>query len=139
MSRIEIRKGMPDVQIDKVEFSRRFRDRFFDPAFAKNEAALQAIIDTAWNGYDVYRKNPVSRVGGPAYSKPEAKLPAEWLDTRAKIDAAEMRQKDVKSPNRILLVNGFFGEFHKPPRFRHFTGTTLVRPHGTIHQQNAIG
>ncbi len=106
MSRIEIRKGMPDVQIDKAEFSRRFRDRFFDPAFAQNEAALQAIIDTAWDGYDVYRKNPLKHVAGAGYARPEAELPVEWLATRAKIDAAERRQKDAKSPSRILLVNG---------------------------------
>ena len=37
MSRIEVRKGMPDVQINREEFERRFRNRFFDPAFAKNE------------------------------------------------------------------------------------------------------
>lgn len=106
MSRIDIRTGMPDVQIDKAEFSRRFRDRFFDPAFAKNEAALQAIIDTAWDGYEAYRKNPVKRAAGAGYAKPETELGVEWLETRGKIEAAEIRQKNAKSPNRILLVNG---------------------------------
>jgi multimeric flavodoxin WrbA len=106
MSRIEVRKGMPDVQLTRNEFERRFRDRFFDPAFAKNEAALKAIIDTAWDGYDVYRKNPVKRVAGEGYAKPEAELPVEWLATKAAIDAAEARQKNPMSPSRILLVNG---------------------------------
>jgi hypothetical protein len=53
MSRIDIRKGMPDVQLTREEFSRRFRDRFFDPVFAKNEKALESIIATAWDGYDI--------------------------------------------------------------------------------------
>jgi multimeric flavodoxin WrbA len=106
MSRTEIRTGMPDVQIDKQEFSRRFRNRFFDPAFAVHEKALQAIIDTAWDGYDVYRKNPIKRVAGEGYAKPEAELPVEWLATKAAIDAAQARQKNPKSPSRILLVNG---------------------------------
>ena len=106
MSRIEVRKGMPDVQLSRAEFDRRFRDRFFDPAFAKNEAALKAIIDTAWEGYDVYRKNPIKQVAGVGYAKPKAELPVEWLATKAAIDAAELRQKDFNSPSRILLVNG---------------------------------
>ena len=70
MSRIEVRKGMPDVQLTRAEFERRFCDRFFDPAFAKNEVAIKAIIDTAWDGYDVYRKNPIKRVAGEGYAKP---------------------------------------------------------------------
>ncbi len=106
MSRIEVRKGMPDVQLTREEFERRFRNRFFDPAFAKNEAAIKAIIDTAWDGYDEYRKNPVKRVAGEGYAKPKAELPVEWLAAKAAIDAAEARQKNPKSPSRILLVNG---------------------------------
>ena len=106
MDRIEVRKGMPDVQLTKAEFEKRFRDRFFDPAFAAKEDALQSIIDIAWNGYDIYRKNPVQRVGGSEFSKSDAKLPVEWLDTRDAIKAAETRQKDPKSKSRILLING---------------------------------
>ena len=64
MSRIDIRTGMPDVQIDKAEFSRRCRDRVFDPAFAKNEAAVQAIVDSALDGYDSVRKDPGERKVG---------------------------------------------------------------------------
>ena len=74
MSRTKLRKGMPDVQLTRAEFERRFRNRFFDPAFAKNEAAIKAIIDTAWDGYDVYRKNPIKRVAGEGYAKPKAHL-----------------------------------------------------------------
>ncbi len=106
MSRIDVRKGMPNVQISREEFENRFRDRFFDPAFAKNEAALSAIIETAWDGYNIYRKNPVSGIAGPAYSNPTAKLPLEWLQTKANIDAAQDRQKNPALPSRILLVNG---------------------------------
>jgi multimeric flavodoxin WrbA len=106
MSHIELRTGMPDVQLTRAEFERRFRNRFFDPAFAKNEAAIKAIIDTAWDGYDTYRKNPIVRVAGAGYAKPEAELPVEWLAAKAAIDAAEARQKNPKSASRILLVNG---------------------------------
>lgn len=106
MTTIIARKGMPDVQITKDEFARRFRDRFFDPAFAANEQALAAIIETAWSGYDVYRKNPVKARAGDGFANPDAMLPVEWLETRKRIADAEARQKDPKSPHRILLVNG---------------------------------
>jgi len=106
MSQTKIRKGMPDVQLSRREFEHRFRNRFFDPAFAKNEVAIKAIIDTAWEGYDVYRRNPVKKVAGKSYAKPKAELPVEWLTTKAAIKAAEKRQKSKKSPSRILLING---------------------------------
>jgi multimeric flavodoxin WrbA len=106
MTTILPRKGMPDVQITKDEFARRFRDRFFDPAFAANEPALAAIIETAWNGYDVYRKNPVKARAGDGFANPDAMLPVEWLETRRNIATAEARQKDQNAPSRILLVSG---------------------------------
>ncbi len=106
MDRIDVRKGMPDVQITRQEFERRFRNRFYDPAFKVNEEAIKAIIETAWNGYDEYRKSPVTRAAGPEFADPEHELSVEWLETRERIRQAEARQKDPKSPSRILIVNG---------------------------------
>ena len=106
MAKIAARKGMPDVQLTKDEFTHRFRDRFFDPAFGGNDAAVTAIIETAWDGYDVYRKNPRKVRAGDGFAKPEAMLPVEWLETRRRIQEAEARQKNPASPHRILLVNG---------------------------------
>ncbi|MGH8694540.1 MAG: NADPH-dependent FMN reductase, partial [Burkholderiales bacterium] len=106
MTKIAARKGMPDVQLSKAEFNRRFRNRFFDPHFDGNEAAIAAIIETAWEGYDEYRKNPRKTHAGKEFSKPDAMLPVEWLETRSRIMEAEARQKNPKSPNRILLING---------------------------------
>jgi len=106
MADIEPRTGMPDVQITKDEFTRRFWNRFFDPAFDAHKEAIQAVIDTAWDGYDVYRKNPRKVRAGNGFANPDQKLGVEWLETRARIMAAETRQKDKTSPNRILLING---------------------------------
>lgn len=106
MTSILPRKGMPDVQISREEFERRFRDRFYDPAFDGSEAAVRAIVDVAWEGYDVYRKNPRRQRAGESFANPDAMLPVEWLETRRRIHAAEARQKDPASPSRILLVNG---------------------------------
>jgi len=106
MKKIAARKGMPDVQLSKEEFDRRFRNRFFDPAFEENETAIAAIMETAWTGYDEYRKNPRKVRAGKGFSKPEASLPVEWLETRHNIQEAGARQKNRRSPNRILLING---------------------------------
>ena len=115
MEKIAARKGMPDVHLDKDEFNRRFRKRFFDPAFDKNEAALAAIIDTAWEGYDDYRKNPRKVPAGPDFARPDAKLPVEWLETRRWVNEAETRQKNPRSAPRILLINGSMRSDHTCP------------------------
>ena len=97
---------MPNVQLNKEQFSRRFRDRFFDPDFDAIEGELAKIIDIAWVNYDDYHKNPRKVVGGPEFSDPTAMLPVEWLATRKAIKAAEARRADPNGPARILLVNG---------------------------------
>jgi multimeric flavodoxin WrbA len=115
MAEVKIRKGMPSTQITREEFTRRFRDRFYDPAFAGLEAELDKIIDKAWEGYDVYRKNPRLRAAGPGFADPSFELPVQWFETREAIHAAEKRQKDSKSPSRVLLVNGSTRSEHTCP------------------------
>ena len=106
MARIKLRSGMPNVQLTKTEFAKRFRDRFFDPAFEKLGAEIERIIDLAWDGYDIYRKNPRQKPAGKEFKNPKADLPVEWLATRASIKSAERRQKRKSTPSRILLING---------------------------------
>ncbi|MFO1091294.1 MAG: flavodoxin family protein [Hyphomicrobiales bacterium] len=106
MDRTTPRKGMPDVQLTRSEFERRLRERFFDPAFEGVAAAIASVIETAWDGYNQYRKNPKTVRAGEGFAKPDFELPVEWLETRQRIMAAEKKQKDPKSRNRILLING---------------------------------
>ncbi len=103
---VDVRKGMPSAQLGKDEFAARFRQRFFDPAFEANVPEIDAIVETAWNGYCEYRKNPRQQHAGDEFFDPEAMLPAEWLDTRRRIKDAQERQKDARAPGRILLING---------------------------------
>lgn len=51
----EICTGQGEVQLDRAEFARRFRQRFFDPAFEEVDDELQAVVDAAWDGYERYR------------------------------------------------------------------------------------
>ena len=40
MPEIDVRKGMPSVELTREEFERRFRTRFQDPAFAAVETEI---------------------------------------------------------------------------------------------------
>lgn len=106
MARPKVRKGMPDVQLTKEEFTTRFRQRFYDPVFETVEAEVERVIEAAWDGYNRYRKSPRTRRAGPDFADPNFELPMEWLATRRAIQEAEKRQKTSKSPCRILLING---------------------------------
>ena len=103
---VDVRKGMPSVQLDRVEFEKRFREQFFDPAFEKVENEIAKIVEVAWKSYDGYNKNPRKQKAGKEFADPDFDLPVEWLAARAAITEAQKRQSDPKSPSRILIVNG---------------------------------
>ena len=102
----KVRKGMPSVQLTKAEFARRFRSRFYDPAFDAVADEIEKVIEKAWDGYHQYRKSPRTREAGRGFADPGFKLPIEWLETRKAVQAAEKRQKARQSPSRVLLING---------------------------------
>jgi multimeric flavodoxin WrbA len=102
----KVRTGQGDVALSRDEFARRFRTRFRDPAFARVDDALDAVIDVAWEGYEKYRKSPRTRKAGPGFADPEFELPEEWLDARAAILEAQRRQADPAGPRRVLVVAG---------------------------------
>jgi hypothetical protein len=106
MPKSTVRKGMASVQLAKEEFSKRARERFYDPSFAAVTPEIEKIIDVAWKNYTECHKSPRTRAAGPGFSDPEFSLASEWLDTRKAIVQAEKRQKLAKSKSRILLING---------------------------------
>ncbi len=137
MAEIKVRKGMPDVQLTKTQFGESLRQRFFDPAFAKHEDAIKAIIDTAWDGYQNERKSPITKKAGKGFADPAYELSVQWDEARKAIQAAEKRQKDSKSKSRILLVNGSMrsdqtcpGEISKSWRLLKLAHDTIRRNRG---------
>jgi multimeric flavodoxin WrbA len=106
MADITVRKDMPSARLDKDEFARRVRARFYDPAFDTLADEIDKIIDAAWSGYDEYRKSPHARAAGPGYADPSYELPIEWIAARDAIRRAEEQQKSPQAKSRILLVNG---------------------------------
>ena len=115
MADIEIRKGMPSVQLDKQEFKRRYLARFYDPAFDALKPEIDKIAEVAWKSYEDYNKSPRTRKAGPGFADPNYDLSVEWLETRAAIEAAERQQQEPKSSSRILLVNGSSRSEHTCP------------------------
>jgi multimeric flavodoxin WrbA len=97
---------MPDVQLSREEFDRRFRAQFFDPAFAAVRAELDAVAEIAWQAYSEYRKSPRTQPAGDGFAEPGFELPIEWLEARRRIQAAEARRGDPAAPDRFLVVNG---------------------------------
>jgi multimeric flavodoxin WrbA len=97
---------MPSVQLTKEEFTRRVRERFYDPTFASVASEIDRTIEVAWKNYSEYHRSPRKRPAGTGFSDPRFPLPIEWLEAREAIQAAERSWKNPKSKTRILLING---------------------------------
>lgn len=106
MPKITVRKGMPSVQLTREEFEKRLWAKFYDPEFDALKPELKKVIATAWKTYHGYHKSPRTRRAGSGFSDPDSDLPTEWLEARKNIQLAERRQKNPKSPSRILIING---------------------------------
>jgi multimeric flavodoxin WrbA len=104
MTEPRVVKGMPSVELSREEFERRFRERFYDPAFESLERELAPLVEQAWRSYIDYHKSPRKRSAGPGFADPAFELPVEWLAARAAIAAAEQRHRSP-GPSRILLIN----------------------------------
>jgi multimeric flavodoxin WrbA len=99
-------KGDQKFDLDKEAFRARMLAQAYDPAYEKVSAELERVIEVAWEVYHGYKKSPRMQPAGPGFEDPAFLLPVEWLETRRTIQEAERRQKDPKSPSRILVING---------------------------------
>ncbi|MBA3644991.1 MAG: flavodoxin family protein [Gemmatimonadaceae bacterium] len=104
MAKPQIRTGQGDVKLTREEFERRLGERFYDPLFDDVRPQIDDATDPAWVSYDKYHKSPRTKRAGADFADPDFELPIEWLATRAAIKQAEKRQKDPKSPSRLLLI-----------------------------------
>jgi len=105
MAKVDVRKGMPDVEIDRAEFLKRFHQRFYDPAFDRVRSELDKVAEVAWDGYHQYRKSPRTTKAGDGYADPNYELAEEWLAASHAVQAAERRHQDPNATPRILLIN----------------------------------
>ena len=103
---IEIRKGQAPAQLERAEFSIRFRASFMDPAFRAEDPSITRLEEVAWQAYTEGRKAPLTQKAGPGYADPEYELSTEWVATKQRIDAAQLRWAEPASPSRVLLICG---------------------------------
>jgi multimeric flavodoxin WrbA len=106
MHRLRVVKGSEDVELAEREFRRRFRARFFDPAYDAHEAAIDELADVAWAAYREGRKAPRTRKAGESFADPDYELSVDWIDARSRILDAQVRHDDPTAPARVLLVSG---------------------------------
>ena len=115
MRKPAVRKQNKYVPLSKKEFRARFDAKFFDPAFDEVRGELDKVFAIAWDGYIEARKAPFTKPAGTRYADPGYELSIEWSQTKAAIAAAARRQRDAKSPSRILIVNGSIRSEHSCP------------------------
>ncbi|HUQ26476.1 MAG TPA: flavodoxin family protein [Burkholderiales bacterium] len=115
MKKIEVRKLSKYVPLTEQQFRDRFFQRFYDPAFEAVKAELDRVCAIAWSGYIEYRKSPRTRQAGKGFADEKFKLPVEWLEARDAIRIAEKKQRDPKSPSRVLVVSGATRSEHTCP------------------------
>ena len=115
MAKPVVRHEAKYVPLSKAQFRERFYSKFYDPAFDKVRRELDKVFEVAWDGYFAYRKSPRHRPAGRGYADPKYGVAVEWLETRARLQAAEKRQKNPRSPARILVVNGSTRSEHTCP------------------------
>jgi multimeric flavodoxin WrbA len=101
-----IRRGQAPPKIADDEFRERFMEKFRDPAFAVEQAALERLCAIALTAYREGRKAPVTRPAGAEFADPKQELSVEWLAARARLQRAEAERKRADLPSRVLLVLG---------------------------------
>ena len=115
MPKPAVRRQRKYVPLTKEQFRERFFARFYDPAYNNVRPELEKVCEVSWDGYSKYRKAPRTRPAGKGYADPKYELSVEWSETRARLKAAEARQKDPRSRSRILIVNGSTRSEHTCP------------------------
>lgn len=102
----DIRTGQAPPPLTREQFHERFQVRFYDPAFEGEREAIARLEAIAWEALQDGRKAPITRPAGPGFADPTYELSQQWVDTRARLQAAQQRWSDSAAPSRVLLVCG---------------------------------
>ena len=100
-----VRTGQGSTKLPRLEFERRYRAQFVDPAFDAAKHEVDRLTAIAWEAYEDGRKSPYSRKAGPEFADPEHELSLGWLQTRAAIQEAQERFLDHDGKSRVLLIS----------------------------------
>jgi multimeric flavodoxin WrbA len=102
----EPRKGTPSPRLEEREFRKRFLSQFKDHAFGPLTAELESVVTAAWDAYKHQRKSPETSKAGPSYHDPDYDLAVDWIDAKARVDAAQRQYEDCIVRRRVLLISG---------------------------------
>ena len=102
----DVRKGQAPDTLGREAFRERYLRQFYDPAFTAEKAAIDRLEAIAWQAYSESRKAPVTRKAGTGWADPQYELSVEWLATHERLEQAQARWSDPKTPTRVLLVCG---------------------------------
>src|SRR5438067_11967212 len=100
----KVRTGQGSTRLSREEFQRRWKERFYDPAFAAEKESIDRLAEIAWQAYEDHRKSPGTRKAGPEFADPEYELAMEWLEARQQILACQKLYEDRRSPSRSLRI-----------------------------------
>jgi multimeric flavodoxin WrbA len=103
---IKVRKGQWPGNLERAEFSRRFRNSFVDPAFRSEDVAIGKLETIAWDAYCDGRKSPITRRAGSGYADPRHDLPVDWIETSERLKRAQRVWADPKTKTRALVICG---------------------------------
>ncbi len=103
------------MELTRDEFVRRYRERFYDPAFESHSSAIEALADIGWQAYIEGRKSPRSAPAGPGFSDPAYELADEWRAASQAIKQAQARHDHSLGASRILIINGATRSEHTCP------------------------
>ena len=106
MALYQIRKGQGPGKLSREEFGRRFRERFFDPAFEVERGSIARLEAIAWKAYCEGRKAPSTVPAGVGFADPAYRISTEWLETKRRLDSARKQHEDPTAKTRILVVTG---------------------------------
>jgi len=101
---IEIRTGQAPPALGRGEFGLRFRASYMDPAFRAEDTSIARLEEIAWQAYSEGRKAPFTQKAGPGYADPEYELSTEWIATKQRLEAAQLRWADPATRSRVLLI-----------------------------------
>lgn len=102
----QVRKGQVPPALSREEFGKRFRTRFYDPAFRGEDAAIERLEAIAYDGYCQARKAPITRKAGPEFEDPDYDMSVEWYEARQRLLAAQQRWGEPGTPSRVLVICG---------------------------------
>ena len=102
----KIRTGQAPAPLSRAAFHERFQVRFYDPAFGVERDAIARLEGIAWEALQDGRKAPITRAAGPEFADASYEVSVQWLETRARLQAAQKLWGDGTAPSRVLLVCG---------------------------------